>query len=62
MADPNSPITRFQVWRAALPPALRLLITVNVATYLLFVLLSIFGAGMYLLWIAFPFGGVQISG
>ena len=60
MADPNSPVTRFQVWRAALPPALRLLITVNVATYLLFVLLSIFGVGWYLNWIALPFDAGQL--
>ena len=59
MADPNSPVTRFQVWRAALPPALRLLITVNVATYLLYVLLSIFGVGEFLLWIALPFSPAE---
>lgn len=60
MADPNSPVTRFQVWRAALPPALRWLITANVATYLLYVLLSIFGAGMFLLWLALPLDPAKV--
>ena len=45
MADPNSPVTRFQVWRASLPPALRLLLTINVVAYLAFVLLSIVNLG-----------------
>lgn len=55
MADPNSPVTRFQVWRAALPPALRFLITANVATYVVYVVLSIFRLGESMLWIALPF-------
>ena len=41
MSDPNSPLFRFQLWRAALPPALRLLLTANLATYLAFVVLSL---------------------
>ncbi len=46
MPDPNSPLFRFQLWRAGLPPALRLLLTVNLATYLAFLLavvLAMFG-------------------
>ena len=40
MSDPNSPLSRFQLWRAALPPALRLLLTINL---LLFALVAVFG-------------------
>ncbi len=54
MADPNSPITRFQLWRELLPPALRILLTVNIATYLLYVLMSIVGVGEYLRVLALP--------
>ena len=34
MADPNSPLARFQLWRLLLPPALRVLLTVNLAIFL----------------------------
>ena len=54
MSDPNSPVFRFQVWRAALPTALRWLLTVNVATYLVYVALSIVGQGDLLRWLALP--------
>ena len=54
MADPNSPVTRFTIWRASLPPAIRLLLTINVATYLAFVVLAIVGADGLALWIAIP--------
>ena len=54
MADPNSPVTRFTIWRASLPPALRILLTINVAVYLLYVLMSIVGAGDLLYWLALP--------
>ena len=54
MADPNSPITRFRLWRQLLPPALRILLTLNIASYVLFVILSIVGLGQYLLWFALP--------
>ena len=40
MAAADSPLFRFQLWRTALPPALRLLHTVNLASYLLFVVLG----------------------
>ena len=46
MADADSPLFRFQLWRAALPPGLRLLLTINAVTYLAavaFGLLSLFG-------------------
>jgi membrane associated rhomboid family serine protease len=45
MASPDSPLLRFRLWRAGLPAALRLLLTVNVATYVAWVVLSIFGLG-----------------
>ncbi|MDX1420169.1 MAG: rhomboid family intramembrane serine protease [Rubricoccaceae bacterium] len=54
MADPNSPLFRFQTWRAALPPALRLLLTINLATYLLYVVMSIFGVADWLRLFALP--------
>lgn len=49
MAAADSPLFRFQLWRAALPPALRLLLTVNLATYLVYVvaaMLALFGVGI----------------
>jgi len=52
MADADSPLLRFRLWRAALPPALRLLLTVNVGLYVLWVLLTIFGLGGLLVWLA----------
>ena len=33
MADASSPLFRFQLWRASLPPALRVLLSVNLATF-----------------------------
>ncbi len=39
MADAQSPLFRFQVWRANLPPALRLLLTINMAAYVAWVVL-----------------------
>lgn len=44
MSDPNSPSARFQIWRAALPPALRLLLTVNLASFAVSAVLAIFAA------------------
>ena len=43
MSDPSSPLFRFQLWRSGLPPALRLLLTVNLASYALVVLLALLG-------------------
>ena len=54
MADPSSPLSRFQLWRAMLPPGLRALLTVNVATYVVFVVLSIVRQGALLQWLALP--------
>ena len=54
MADASSPLNQFQLWRALLPPALRVLLTLNVVTYVAFVLLSIFGAGELLAFLALP--------
>ncbi len=54
MADASSPLNQFQLWRAMLPPALRALLTVNVATYVVFVALSIVGQGGLLQWLALP--------
>ena len=54
MSDPDSPLARFTIWRAALPTALRWLLTVNVATYLAYVALSIVGMGEALRWLALP--------
>jgi membrane associated rhomboid family serine protease len=57
MAAADSPLLRFRLWRAALPPALRLLLTVNVATYVAFVLLSIPNLGGVMReWLALPLG------
>ena len=44
MSDPNSPSARFQIWRAALPPALRLLPTVNLASFAVSAVLAILAA------------------
>ena len=44
MASADSPLFRFTMWRAALPPALRLLLTVNLVTYVAFVVVSLVGA------------------
>ncbi|MEO0559739.1 MAG: rhomboid family intramembrane serine protease [Bacteroidota bacterium] len=44
MSDPNSPSARFQIWRAALPPALRLLLTVNLASFAVSAVLAILAA------------------
>ena len=55
MADASSPLSKFQLWRALLPPALRALLTVNLVTYAVFVILSIVGAGAILAqWFALP--------
>ncbi len=54
MSDPSSPLTRFQLWRDMLPPALRVLLTLNVATYIVFVALSIVRQGALLQWLALP--------
>lgn len=57
MSDPNSPAARFQIWRATLPPALRLLLTVNLASFAVSAVLAIlaaFGLGiLYALAIEF---------
>ena len=42
MAAPDSPLLRFRLWRAALPPALRLLMTINVAAFVAWVVLMLF--------------------
>ena len=54
MADADSPLFRFQLWRAGLPPALRILLTVNIATYVVYVLMSIVGVGEWLRVLALP--------
>jgi membrane associated rhomboid family serine protease len=59
MSDPNSPLFRFQMWRMGLPPALRLLLTVNLATYLVVVflaLLALFGVPVLAVadWLTLP--------
>ena len=54
MADPSSPLSRFQLWRAMLPPALRALLTLNVATYVVFVVLSIVRQAALMQWLALP--------
>lgn len=54
MPDANSPLFRFTLWRATLPPALRWLLTINIGTYVLYVLLSIFNLGGLLAWLALP--------
>ncbi len=45
MSSSDSPLLRFRLWRAGLPAALRLLLTLNLVTYVAWVLLSIFGLG-----------------
>ncbi|MEM6325781.1 MAG: rhomboid family intramembrane serine protease [Bacteroidota bacterium] len=53
MADPNSPVTRFQNWRRGLPPALRVLLTINVVAFLALIAISVVGlAGFVLEWMA----------
>ena len=54
MADPNSPLVRFQVWRASLPPAIRLLLTINIAVYLAYVVLSIVRLDVVFEWLVLP--------
>ena len=59
MAAADSPLFRFQMWRGALPPALRLLLTVNVVSYLAFVvllMLALFGVPLLsaLDWLYLP--------
>lgn len=61
MADASSPLNQFQLWRAMLPPALRALLTVNIATYVVFVALSILGLGGLLNWIALPAALPQLA-
>lgn len=39
--NPDSPLARFRIWYAALPRAMRLLLTVNTVAYLAFLLLRI---------------------
>lgn len=49
MADADSPLFRFQLWRAGLPPALRVLLTVNLTVFAVVVPLAIlaaFGVGL----------------
>ena len=46
MADPNSPLFRLQLWRTTLPPALRVLLTLNLALFAVvvpFAILAAFG-------------------
>ena len=54
MADATSPLNQFQLWRAMLPPALRALLTLNVLTYVVYVVLSIVGQGGVMAWLALP--------
>lgn len=54
MADATSPLNQFQLWRAMLPPALRVLLTLNVLTYVAYVVLSILGQGELMRWLALP--------
>ena len=54
MADATSPLNQFQLWRAMLPPALRALLTLNVLTYVVYVVLSIVGQGEIMRWLALP--------
>jgi len=50
----DSPLLRFRLWRAGLPPALRFLLTVNVALGVAWlVLLIVQLAGLVLPWLAF---------
>lgn len=60
MADSQSPLYRFQVWRANLPPALRLLLTANLVVFAVVIvtrILAAFGLGVLysaLEWLALP--------
>ena len=59
MSDPSSPAFRFQLWRAGLPPALRLLLTANLASYagvVVLALLGLFGVPLIagLRWLTLP--------
>lgn len=60
MADADSPLLRFRLWRAALPPALRLLLTINLAVFIAAAvagILAAFGLGglaAALGWLALP--------
>ena len=44
MSDPNSPLFRFQMWRMGLPPALRVLLTVNLALFAVVLVAAILAA------------------
>lgn len=44
MADADSPLFRFQLWRSGLPPALRLLLTVNLVVFAVVIVFAILGA------------------
>ncbi len=44
MADADSPLFRFQLWRAGLPPALRLLLTINLVVFAVVVAAAILAA------------------
>lgn len=44
MADPNSPLARFQLWRLLLPPALRILLTINLVVFLVGAVAAILAA------------------
>ena len=44
MNDPSSPLFRFQLWRAGLPPALRLILSVNLAVFLVAAVTAILAA------------------
>ena len=60
MADANSPLFRFQLWRSSLPPALRVLLTVNLALFAVAAvaaILAAFGVPFLeeaLLWLTLP--------
>ena len=50
---PDSPLYRFQLWRSMLPPALRLLLTINVVMGVVWLVLLIVGVGGALVdWLA----------
>ncbi|MFN3595916.1 MAG: rhomboid family intramembrane serine protease [Rubricoccaceae bacterium] len=61
MSDANSPLFRFKLWQAGLPPALRWLLTINIGTYVLYVLLSIVNLGALLAWLALPLRPEQLA-
>ncbi len=56
----DSPLSRFQLWRSMLPPALRVLLTVNIATYVAYVVLSIVGVGEVLRVLALPLAPADV--